>query len=154
MKKTIKYLNNKIWYRALKVVFIITFLFSLFAGVITLYEEIYKTINEDKTTITCLSNNKTYTIQELRDINIIYYYTSLGFNSKIASFCEDKDLGFNNLLTEDGERYYEINRVYTHKHFWNWLPVVLIGIILVFEILRRIFYYIVLGALIPKKKDE
>lgn len=46
---------------------------------------------------------------------------------------------------------FDIKPIYSYKEFIMYFLIINISILLIFEVLRRVFYYIVLGAIKPKK---
>lgn len=214
-EKTLKYLNQKAWYRLLKVIYVLSFLIIFFIGVVGIYSinEGFKVIDENKTQIVCLlGNKKTY---KLRDLNISFYvsdfknnfeykdyfkqteysYTKQANIAEIMKACSTKEIEYTpdkiytiqkiteiNHMTHlsDEEKlklasdYYdkinnevfdsekikfldfsqEIFRVETH---FTYQPVslyyllFLLSFVVVFELIRRVFYYVVLGTFKPKR---
>ena len=167
--KTIKELNEKVWYRALKVIFL-TFLIlmSLFIMLLSLGSFPVKKINWDKTKLIC-NNGKIYDAKT-KD----YFLWGRGYGSsdyidtsddaKIKKICEYNIIDSNPL----SEKYYKIpeSNNYTIEWEYTWEPSLLdfiltvinrifwgavIFYVLVFEFLRKIFYYIVFGTANPKK---
>jgi hypothetical protein len=121
MKKTIKELNQKAWYRLLKVIFIITF---LFAGVLSWTDT--KPYDETTSYVVCRNGQKYLN----NPFNSVDYYTNK---------C-------------NGEwKAQDITKTYNS---WGEVFVGLFTVVVIFEIIRRIFYYIVLGTILPKKKEE
>ena len=121
-KKTIEYLNSKAWYRALKVVFIVLFIFTFVVGNLAFINEslVY---NEKQG----LGLNGPQTVKEWKDSRGLY----------------DK------YLIETGQKEVE-----TNLNFGVFIKLFFIGnliILLIFEAIRRSFYYIVLGSLKPQK---
>jgi hypothetical protein len=121
MKKTIKELNKKAWYRLLKVIFIIAF---LVAG--ALIWEGYKPYDTTTKYVVCHSGQK---------------YFSNPFNS-------------NDYYTSKCNGEWGIKDITTTHNSWGGLFENLVALIIFFEIIRRIFYYIVLGTILPKNKED
>ena len=149
-EKTINYLNTKWYYRFVKVAFI---LLSLLAVVIVLSvtfesSKPYQTFDNDKSYITCSNNVK-------------YYLPSTGvslYSSYLYSWDIDKLntlCGSNTPLNLFNNQRFKLVSVY--KDVGSWPEAIfscLIAFLITFltiEVIRRIFYYIVLGKVFPKK---
>ena len=102
-KKTISYLNSKVWYRFLKVIFIVTFLLFLLGS------------------------------------NLIFVSVSWIYHSGPSSLTDPFAGNFNGYSTFD---------------FSSFIQLFIIGNFvtsLIFEAIRRAFYYIVFGSIKPEK---
>ncbi len=204
MEKTVASLNSKMWYRLLKVIFILTFLVFLifFNGIII--SEWTATVDKDKTIISCL-NDKKFSLKDT-DVDISVKYIKGGFDykgffegyndneiKKILEECygtDVRDLDVYALQrtyeitgTKDDKKNYDENYLnseikkieasysfaksnyldysihlfsidgkYNYYKNIGYLIIGNISIFVVFELLRRIFYYVVLGSLKPKKQ--
>lgn len=158
-KKTLPYLNSKTWYRAMKVIYLLSFL-VIVALIITLFsvEGDFNVTDIPNSKIICqYGNERQFLVKEIFDKNELpsalpEYYRSAGdeFSQKILNSCEiskivtrsDQPSGF----IPDPYRIEEK----TKKQF-GYLLLSLLITIGVFEVIRRIFYYIVLGSIKPKK---
>ena len=171
---TIAYLNTKIWYRFLKIIYIFVFISALIYALNETIEEYspVEVIDSDKSLIICDSGD-IYTFNELWSNNI-----SVKENvAEIKRLCSDiinetsktkwgpqnnESIGVENFLEEKGyydtpeQINYKIRTI--HKTIDGWHLVfgysifwVLI-ICAVSEIIKRAFYYIVLGKINPSKK--
>ena len=165
-KKTISWLNSKVWYRFLKVVFICSILFCLLIGNASLLSNGVKRLDNGKTLISCktTSNKNTYTPNELEIKLTASNFTQDGEfidpKSKIWKTCGggfDPSSSFANSLNLF-DKYvilpnlvFDINPVYTYKEFILKFIINNLLVILFFEILRRAFYYIILGKIRPEK---
>ena len=208
-KKTISYLNSKIWYRFLKVVFCFSILASIliFNGFLIMIEGI-KNIDNDKTLIYCLYKDKKVFSPKQINITLSADYLKNGFNYQdffegdniyitkaILQECYGRDVSLYDIyviqrlyeimknkkeLSEEDERYlwfeiekitegfktnsqksaeyldysvklFDIKPVYSYAKF---IKLFIMGntiILLFFEALRRVFYYIVLGTIRPSR---
>lgn len=207
--KTIDYLNSKIWYRTLKVFYVLVFLCVFIGGNILGFVEDpkFKSIDTEKTKIICnFGDRKEFSIKSkniylgdladepfdyknffkegsegtIKDIlgtcyepvdgsvadayavQRIYEITGTKENrkqydekylkdevNKITTGYKTKDqkiryLNFNIQL-------FDIKPVFSHDEYLKFLLAFNIGFALFFEIIRRVFYYIVLGTFRPKK---
>ncbi len=158
--KNIQWLNEKWWYRLIKVIYIILFSCVLIISTVGLFIESNPKIDNDKSFIQCANGKKFILSQnDLRLYSEFMYSTD---KEKAETLCFDgstelKKSGERGIYIPVSERSemsgkYELITKNTER---NW-PL-LIGIILVvwviiyfvFELLRRIFYYILLGKLFP-----
>lgn len=160
--KTIAKLNEKIWYRLLKVIYILALLFVIIFFVADAFESKPKKVFDGyNTTINC-EGGTAYKAGE----NDIFFIsaTDSGKQNQLKELCMSgkfPDMNFE-IFKKTSERLdgnpinYTID--YAYKDVGSWGIVIgnaLSGIfvmIIVFEIIRRIFYYIVLGKIFPKKK--
>lgn len=168
MKKTISQLNSKMWYRSIKVAYIILILSIFTLGILLAYDgSIHYPMNYDKTRITCKSkdffSDKSFEITK-GDYGISGKTMTKEQQVTIGNeYCPEsgKFLEFFNELPTD-EDYLAKNPSFTASHGVSEKRIKLdqfIGSVLGFtlllivisEILRRVFYYIILGTLIPKK---
>ncbi len=172
MEKTISYLNSKIWYRLIKVLFLLSFVFFLTLPPIVIFDESAPEINSNKSYLQC-ENGEVITGQDLK-YSGIDYFGSIEYNTDsrikarylciLAGLEKEYGSGHNTSNTRiaelkagaaeyDGDKTYEI--VYIKNRNWfDTLGFIFLSIIttcLIFELLRRIFYYIVLGSIKPKK---
>ena len=142
-------LNKKWWYRLIKVVFVVFFIGIIMAGVMIVAGEYSPSFDNKASYALCKDGNKVGL-----DENSIY------LNSSFISNTNDKTIkkrcGTTFTLEEIKKRVpsYELVSVYKSR---NWLAVVGFSLLLVFitiivaEIIRRIFYYIILGKIKPEK---
>jgi len=225
-KKTLNYLNSKIWYRFLKVLFCLAFLIIL--GVYNLFLFSYGTtqVDQNKTTIYCNLREPTETKTPFSPASIGVYLSSSDFTNgqfnyknyfesynsfaieSIIKRCYPKtsstadiydvqkeaeivnQLGLvnsegvvlqsqdatqsqldayktdyanyqketNSLFGTEKAQYldfsyqlFNITPVFTSKSFWEFFLIGNFVILLIFEVLRRVFYYVVLGSVRPEK---
>lgn len=166
--KTTAELNNKIWYRLVKVIFILVVAIASVLGVIINFDEVgnYQT----DYSVTCNYGNKStflaYKDKEIYISSYEDYSESLAklpdsTKEQLKSACEISkeemtaklDSYFNG--TDDGKKIYDLTETkvvtdtYVTATLWSALTLLIIFIIS--EIIRRAFYYIVLGSIRPKK---
>jgi len=170
-ENTTTYLNTKIWYRFLKIIYVFIFISALAYGVMWLIEEHspYETVDRYKSLIVCNSGN-TYTFSEVGNVSddiamkelclspaekIIRKEQILNGGSGFQAFLERKGLSSEpNLLAIPIN--YKIQTVYKTIGGWHlvfgyfllWILIICVAL----EIIKRAFYYIVLGKINPPKK--
>ena len=202
--KTLETLNEKVWYRFLKVIFVLAGLIVLGFYNLLIFSDGLTNVSETKTTIQCLhKDQKTFTAKQLNISFSNYDFPNGLFNYKnfyegyndykikaILKGCYDKEVNDvysmqkyyelnlqdkttisrveftpiqameNTYLTSEKIKYldysfkfFDIKPQFTHSRFiWHLLIGNLI-IIVVLEILRRVFYYVILGSIRPKKNE-
>lgn len=127
--KTISNLNSKVWYRFLKVFFVLSFL-----GVLAIYNVSFVFIKSNVVTSVKYFNGPTVMFEgrpTWQDFTEVAERGLLGSRLSLDPPPTIVSRNFNGII----------------KHF-------LIGnliILLIFEVIRRVFYYIVLGSIKPKK---
>jgi len=160
--KTLKELNLKWWYRLLKVVYTVSFLIFISIVFWVSWDKTTpkKIVDNDKTLLVC-DSGKTYTSKQLK---FDFANSSLGTflkNQEFNQLCGYKNIDNQNKFSDwesfnaQYEKHYKIdfkykkvgNRTITVIYFGISLLLFVIG----FEIFRRLFYYVVLGSLRPKK---
>jgi cbb3-type cytochrome oxidase subunit 3 len=164
--KTIKELNEKLWYRAIKV---LTLIFFCIVSIIILYwayseRPIAKT-DWEKTSIVCANGNM-YN-PEKNSISVYYGEKDQDIrndswrDAKIKKLCA-YDIIANNPLDESVykipvDNNYAIARQYKVVGSWEKvINIIFWGALvsyLVFQLVLKSFYYIVLGTLNPPKDD-
>ena len=207
-KKTISYLNSKIWYRFLKVVFCFSILVSvlIFNGLVIMAVGIKK-VDNDKTLIYCLYGDKKVFSPKQINITLSRYQLKDGFNYQnffegynddeikaILQKCYNIDTRLMDIFAfqriyeikgnkeelsevdkiylkseikkimegfktnKEKSRYldysvklFDIKPVYSYTEFYKFFIIGNLIILLVFEVLRRVFYYIVLGTIRPSR---
>ncbi len=164
--KTLEDLSNKIWYRTLKVIYILAILGLLvWIGIRKYNDKIEYPFNYNKTRITCIKSN------DLRvDISKSAYNISgsLTFQQKqkIANdICHYTGNDMYDVPKEDAETYLSYNNVFIASHgvmeeklnVWAFVWGMLILIIafgIATEVLRRMLYYILFGVFAPQKLSQ
>ena len=157
--ESVEDLNKTIWYRLVKVVyssFFVLILITVFAYLF--YSLMPINILDREASIVKCTNDTQYT---LRDVGLFspYRYQDLSFlddNAKIKSICltgNPNPASYS--LFDKLPQNYQLDIVYETNGTWGIFIATLFGIsaglFLLFELLRRVFYYIVLGKFIPKK---
>ena len=173
--KTISYLNTRWWYRLLKVIVIITFFLGSISTSILIYSDKKpeNIIDNQMTTISCYG--KIYTTNELDLFFYKYVDTnSINFAKKKCKEIEYQKNSYkyegqplpskfgdklailqNPEMKVPDDQNFSINEGYklTDGYLKVCLYIIIWWIILyiIFEIIKRSFYYIVLGTIKPKK---
>jgi hypothetical protein len=162
---TIKILKTKIWYRLIKVIFILTLIFGLFLGAGVFIDKKLSKINPDKSSFVCnfgnkkIIDNKTGIIDNL----ILLQEVSLRYrdNSDLARAIKADAIKLCGVAEKEAN--IDLNKLITLKLInndfndfkqkdWIMLLGIILGILFSEEVIRRIFYYIILGKFFPNKK--
>jgi len=164
--KTIRDLNNTAWFRALKVVYI-----SLLVGITSFviltayFEGEFETLDIANRKIVCqYGNEKTFLVRDVFDEGEMssrnYYQLPDAQSQRILELCEIEDVVVEAMKTELGAKIvgeygmrpigYSIED--TYKTRYDYLVLTFVIITGTFELLRRAFYYVVLGSIRPKKQ--
>ena len=166
--ETIKDLNSKWWYRLLKVVYVGLFVIALIGGYELIVDSYNTEVDNKASFIKCENGQKFYLEEnnfyiswsnELRGAgDVIARSMSLcaGIpveNFNILNFVEDRDSNqMGNVRSL--KKNYEL--VVVDKVLWGDFLITIFLIILfiplIFELIRRSFYYVILGSLRPKKE--
>lgn len=168
MEKTISHLNSKAWYRFLKVIFILVLALSELTAVVGVYES-NKPVEVSDYMITCnYGNQKVFFAQD----EGIYLYSSDLSNglSSLPDYqkeeiskdkCQISQQTLNAKLsaitsgTDDGKKLFDIVEASHTKGGYaealGYALLAALAVVLFFEIVRRIFYYIILGKFNPPK---
>ena len=158
---TIAYLNTKIWYRFLKIIYIFVFISALIYALNEAIEEYspLEVIDSDKSLIICDSGD-IYTFNEVRNVSDDREMRWLCLDPAEKIRIEQSFSGvYQRFLREKGcfiPVNYKIKT--THKTIGGWHLVFgysifwALIICAVSEIIKRAFYYIVLGKINPSKK--
>lgn len=149
--KTIQELNERIWYRFLKVtIILITIIIGgfSFAVIWSSYQPIFDNI---ESYVKC-DNGKTIGLDE-NNITLYSDYIFSEDDKKLKTACGSGSKFDQYLINKN----YQLISVYKSR---NWGEIikyslfVILCTILTLETIKRIFYYIVLGSLKPKKRKE
>ena len=84
--KTIKELNEKSWYRLLKVVFVSIFIIIFFVFNLSIYKDKYNSIDNYNTRLFCTMNGNISTLQEAKDKGLNIYLKDSFFNKKVLNY--------------------------------------------------------------------
>jgi hypothetical protein len=166
---TITELNNKIWYRLIKVFFItLALIFCLIIVVINFsavgrYEIDYKVV--------CNYGNKSTFLAE-RDKGIYIPSQTGNYDERLAELpsdtkneiqraceisVEEMAIKLDSFFSghDDGKKFYDINKIKiitdTYASATLWSISGIFFVVIATEIIRRVFYYIVIGSVRPKK---
>ena len=152
-------LNNKAWYRAIKVLYLLSFL-TVVAFIITVFsvEGEFKALDIPSSKIVCLyGNEKQFLMKDIfgRDImpnSLPTYFNTKGTepSERILRACEITEI-----LTKDTTNDGRFNFVpygfeEEHKTQFGYLILPLLVAVGIFEGIRHIFYYIVSGSIKPQ----
>lgn len=166
--KTISELNNKWWYRLIKVVYLTVFSLSFVGYPVAVFLSYGPEYDNDKSYIKCangkdfilsknginLSSNYMYSWDKDKAENlcfdgVIKYESSGASSGLLKEFLKPKVIS----ITNNSGKYELVSR-YTSRNYFATIGLSLLSMaitILVFELIRRVFYYVVLGSLKPKK---
>jgi hypothetical protein len=160
--KTISELNDKWWYRLLKVTYILSILLALVINIVIIFDQNGPFFDPKKSYITCVDGRRfdldNYDRLFIDHLDTIDRNNFQAWCTTEATIDSDGDVKLKKLDSYGSD----IKQYNFHPHYENrdWIAVItfiLIALAMVFgvaEILRRIFYYIVLGSIRPKKKHE
>jgi hypothetical protein len=167
MEKTISYLNSKAWYRLMKVIYLFIFAASTVISVVIVYGN--NTTNKiDDYLVVCNYGNR-ISYYARKDKNI--YFDEYDLRENKASFANYQNLDIRQacgITNEEAQAWvreivqgsssatlYTITKTQifeggvANAASYSLLDILIIT--LIFEIFRRIFYYIVLGKIAPRK---
>lgn len=171
--KTISELNQRIWYRLLQVVYALCFsiLTIVILSLIYNFKKPHREFDANLSYIQCKNDKKI----NLTENNIYSDFITKEDDEKIRILCrgDDKSLlddlllagvypeDYNQQDIEEAKKRVEEREGYTlisnFKQVGSWqylvlyCAVVILVILSIFELVRRIFYYIVLGRIKPEK---
>lgn len=158
--KSIKDLNQKVWYRTLKVLYIIFFVSTFSISVYAIFDTHEQKINSKESYILCRDNKKIL-------INESNSKSSIGSN---IGYMRDEEIDnicfanisavtfspdYPNTLKKLEAKNLNYQLVIVYERYWsNIIAFILFAAainLFVFELIKRIFYYIILGKIIPEK---
>lgn len=204
MEKTISYLNGKVWYRVLKVIYLFSFLFVFIGAIWVENTNGIREIDQSRSLITCNTGTKAQFSAEDAGVEFGKYlfnkdkfdyeyfveFTSTNLDKIIAKCGIDNIAGLDPVIynylkdtTIDKEKreyvykeldsgtsvdelkkaivtkypgrfmeqQFEVKVRYSYLAFIESFALTLLVVVVVFEIIRRTFYYIALGTLNPKQ---
>lgn len=164
--KTLNYLNSKMWYRLIKVIFLGVFVLVEIVSVFAVYDE-NRTVQTETQVVTCNYGNKNMFVPQMKGIYISDYDLRNGISSipdygkeQIRQACGVSQIEIQKLITDtlnnsNTPALFSVGKgTTTHGStpraiVYSLLDILVIA--LVFEVVRRAFYYIVLGSLRPQK---
>ncbi len=167
--KTISELNAKWWYRLTKVIFILIIVIITLTSLLLIYEENYSRQESDYIVFCNYGNKKTFAARKEAQI---YIY---GTNATVANLpdyqriaiqeeCEITEKEISEKLAAIANKIDNGIPLFTIRHAtvtvgntWSLVKfsiIALLVILSVSEVIRRCFYYIVLGSIRPKKNHE
>jgi hypothetical protein len=163
--ETISQLNSKIWYRLLKVMYVVMFLLIIISSVWIAFEE-NKPYQSDEYLISCNEGNRKNfmardegilflpSLGENKEISFIPSYT----DSEIKSECEIyPSFGYVPVAerTYSPPPYSVSYAPLSHGSYLEAFGIAALAfvvVLFVFEFIRRAFYYIVLGKVYPQRR--
>ena len=161
--KTVHELNQKWWYRLTKVIFIGTEVLVLVVVIGLIVEQYEPRFDDENSYVYC--NSGGFSGFRPKDVGASVY------GDYISSF-DDRDFRMlcnptvikkadGTLMVKRGEptpeKNYTFTAKYTSRDWTNTLlysAVAIIVVLFIFELLRRIFYYIVLGSIRPRETTK
>ncbi|MFA7285309.1 MAG: hypothetical protein WC011_00470 [Candidatus Paceibacterota bacterium] len=169
MKKDLNYLNSKWWYRLIKVSFVFLFLLSFILPVVGIIFKNTPKFDNSESYVKC-ANGKKFILNQ-HDFSDSFAWRS--DKEKAENICFDGVIKFRDMgnsrgflsgfmtseivsETENSGKYELISK-YTKTNWFNMIVMSLLSLaltIIVFEFIRRLFYYIVLGSFLPEKPKK
>lgn len=163
--KTLSELNSKWWYRLIKVIYIASYLIIVVGSIVAIFYNFSPEFDNAKSYIKC-ENGKEFILSE-NGYDLYSDYMSHSNQVYAEDLCFDGIIEFKkeeigNLEfkkpiviseTEKSGRYELISK-YTNRDWFSTVGfsiLTILGTGIIFEIFRRIFYYIILGSVRPKK---
>ncbi len=166
--KTISELNNKWWYRLIKVAFFVAILLSICVAVSVEWDELYS-YDSDYRILCNYGNKASFLAYKERQIYIPSYYNYSdsiadipdSTKTQIRSICQITDAEIQALMNDimngnyDGKKLFDVIPTSipraTHLSVTLWSVLYIVIILVISEIIHRVFYYILLGTFRPKK---
>jgi hypothetical protein len=150
--KTIAELNQKIWYRFLKVLYVLAFLPIFIIPVLFIVSEYSPKFDSTESYILC-DNGKILDSTALKQRDIFLWYISSSDENTIKNMC-GCDPCYGDIHLKPTENYKLIS-VYTKRDWGSTFGGSLLSLLIVYMLFatgQRLFYYIVLGSFIPPKQ--
>jgi len=135
--KTISHLEDKVWYRTLKVCYLILFVLILICGNIIIFDSIPNNLISSNKTVSSISKSVPKKMLSDEDFD------------KLPRALKKNGFDFESIDTEVSQSQPQASTA-----IWYFVGSLIIGnlsILLFFEVLRRVFYYITLGSLRPQR---
>jgi hypothetical protein len=165
--KTISEINARWWYRLIKVIYIVIFICCLILPIFIIVTSYEPHFDNNKSYIECADGKNFFLRQNdilLQSDNISLYDQAaqhLCFDGVITYQPNEATTGWASLFgptphvvsTTKNSGKYKLVSKYTKR---NWLATIgfsllsIIVTVIVFELIKRIFYYIILGRILPK----
>ncbi len=167
--KTISHLNTKIWYRFLKVVYSFAIVIISLIAIILIYQEKsqeIKLVDNNKTIILCNYGNKKQFTASQAGIYLTTFETESNFLSNddriaLEEFCQVSQAEENFVSdaitnhTDNVKKLFTITPIIKNEggiiSVLGYSILTLITILIIFEVIKRVFYYIFLGSIRPEK---
>jgi len=158
--KTTTELNSKIWYRFLKVIYVLIFIPIFIVAFFSGYWDTMPQFDSENSYLKCDNggkvNPKNWYSPYLTPSEDETYRKYCAIESEVGETLSQEEFTaqWKNLKDKSIPKNYEVISIYTKR---DWLKTIGISAlwtvvaILIFELLKRIFYYIVLGSFIPPK---
>lgn len=149
--KTISELNSKVWYRFLKVIYVLLFILGLFYALIGGFFVVSPTFVNEKSYIKC-NDGREFTLNEL-GISLpgpyVPYqgYEDIVIKQNCGSTQWEKNNGY----------YVKKNYTLMPSLTRDWFTTIGLSVfyvivtIIIFQLIKRVFYYIILGSFRPPK---
>ncbi|MCP6726641.1 MAG: hypothetical protein KJI69_01195 [Patescibacteria group bacterium] len=160
-KKTIKYLNSRAWYRATKVIYVF-FALVIFASIIALFSsEDFMVSDIPNSVVICqYGNEKQFLIKDIFNKDemptvLPRYFNFENFENTELSESILKSCEIDAVIARNEQKQGFIPHPYRieegDKIQLGYMLLALLIALAVFETVRRIFYYVILGVINPKK---
>ncbi len=181
-ERTIASLNAKVWYRLIKVVYLLTFVVAILLPIIGISMNYGPKMDAENSIIKCqgggfvfpkmfgvhlYSENVSFSDDKKIRVQCLPYsnlgeivkkayptvYTDISNEDLGKRVKEKNDVYLGNIEIKD--KNYSLETTYTKR---NWTATVgftalsVVIVLAIFELFRRVFYYIFLGKVFPKKK--
>jgi len=153
MKLTIEQLKEKTWYRFLKVIYALAFIIIIVFAVALIFDSTSPRYDNDNSYIKC-NNGKEFKLSELNKngTHISGPYIDTG-EDRLLNF----DCIWRGASADPNIKGYKFIGIYTARNWFKimWQSLLSIAIaLIIFEVIKRIFYYILLGKFMPKKMNK
>jgi hypothetical protein len=167
-EKTIKYLNEKTWFRFIKVLCVFSLIIITLIALAISYNvnmPVRKIVDNDKTIIICNYGNKK---QFVAGENYYYFsasefelegYLTSRHRTELQKLCQISETELDQKIrdifdkTDNGINLFDVNPVIKKEGgmipFLSYSILSLLIILVIFEIIKRAFYYIVTGKIVP-----
>ncbi len=151
-EKTISYLNTKWYYRFVKVLFISFSLMLILIVVLAIFfnSKPQQEFDGQKSYIVC--NNGTKFIPHDKGVDLYIDYVGSYDTDTLNSWCGYKS---SNPLLDGIYQDFKFFPAYKTNGSWfltiAYSLIALLGTLFIVQVIRRLFYYIVLGKIFPKK---